>query len=246
MDDDARLLLIAVSATALLALVLGGVLHGRLAARARRRQQRFFGLPDNSECLLVVSRDATAEGMVARNDVLGLMELAAVVRNCGAVPQLTSGENAKQGFGDRTEFCLGGPVANRRSAAHLAGLLPGVRVRTETEGPDRWAFEIGEESYRLDAGVTEYVLLARLMAGDRERPVFLACGQRSVTHQAATRYLARNYPKLARKHGSTGTFCLLLKVVNSQAYGADVVELVADVSKAATVEPSGFTTSKEL
>lgn len=48
----------------------------------------------------------------------------------------------------------------------------------------------------------------------------------------ADRYLARNYEKLARKHANN-TFCLLLKVVNSQAYGPDVVELVADVTRAA-------------
>ncbi|MER6463355.1 hypothetical protein ACWC4D_26985 [Streptomyces sp. NPDC001288] len=36
----------------------------------------------------------------------------------------------------------------------------------------------------------------------------------------------------ARKHGN-GTFVLLLRVVNSQAYGPDVVELVEDVTRAA-------------
>ncbi|RMI42393.1 hypothetical protein [Streptomyces triticirhizae] len=246
MDDEALLLVIAVAATALVALVLGAALRGRLATRARRRQQNFFGLPDNSECLLVVGRDTTADGAVARNDVLALLELAAVIRNSGATAQLISGETAQQGFGERTEFCLGGPVANRRSAAHLSSLLPGVLVNTDAEGPDRWALHIGSERYRLDPGVAEYVLLARLTAGEGDRPVFLACGQRSVTNQAATRYLARHHTRLARKHGSSGTFCLLLKVVNSQAYGADVVELVADVTKAATTRPPGLTTSKEL
>jgi hypothetical protein len=62
--------------------------------------------------------------------------------------------------------------------------------------------------------------------------VFLFCGQRAITNQAATRYLARNHERLARKHGNN-SFVLLLKVVNSQAYGPDVVELVADVTRAA-------------
>ena len=62
--------------------------------------------------------------------------------------------------------------------------------------------------------------------------MFLFCGQHAITNQAATRYLARNHEKLARKHGGS-TFVLLLKVVNSQAYGPDVVELVADVTRAA-------------
>lgn len=78
------------------------------------------------------------------------------------------------------------------------------------------------------------MLLARLTAAQRRdaRPVFLFCGQRAITNQAATRYLARNHERLHRKHGNN-SFVLLLKVVNSQAYGPDVVELVADVTRAA-------------
>lgn len=125
---------------------------------------------------------------------------------------------------------------NRRMVAHMAAMLPGVRMNVDPEpGPDRGAFQIGGERYRLEAGVVEYVLLARLTAGDRReaRPAFLFCGQRAITNQAATRYLARHHEKLARKHGSN-SFVLLLKVVNSQAYGPDVVELVGDVTRAAT------------
>ncbi|MDT0307940.1 hypothetical protein RM780_13335 [Streptomyces sp. DSM 44917] len=246
MNDDVRSLLIAVAATAVAAVLLGWFLRSYREERATRRLQTFFGLPDNSECLLVVGRDAGTDGAVARNDVSALLELAAVVKNCGAHAQLVSGENARQGFGELTEFCIGGPVSNRRTAAHLAGLLPGVSVNTEGEpGADRGAFLIGSDRYRLENGSVEHVLLARLTAGQRGRPLFLICGQRSVTSQAAARYLARHHARLARKHGSGGDFCLLLRVVNSQAYGADVVELVKDVTKSATVPPK-LTSSKDL
>jgi hypothetical protein len=120
-------------------------------------------------------------------------------------------------------------------AAHLSAMLPGVRVNTDPEpGPDRLAFQIGSERYRMDKGVSEYVLLARLTAGQpgMTRPVFLFSGQTAITNQAATRYLARNHERLARKYGNN-SFVLLLKVVNSQAYGPDVAELVSDVTRAA-------------
>ena len=117
----------------------------------------------------------------------------------------------------------------------MHAMLPGVRVNTDPEpGPDRLAFQIGSERYRMEAGLTEYVLLARLTAGQPgpARPVFLFCGQKAITNQAASRYLARNHERLSRKHGNN-SFVLLLKVVNSQAYGPDVVELVADVTRTA-------------
>jgi hypothetical protein len=124
-------------------------------------------------------------------------------------------------------------------AAHLATLLPGVDVNTEVEpAAERGAFTIGTERYAMDKGTTEYVLLARLTVGEGARPVFLFCGQRAITNQAASRYLVRHHEELARKHGTDGSFVLLLKVVNSQAYGPDVVELVADVTRTARTAPA--------
>ncbi|MET9834828.1 hypothetical protein ABZ078_37370 [Streptomyces sp. NPDC006385] len=235
MNDDVRNIVLGVVAAGISA-ALGWLARTYLWKRKLRRKQAFLGLPQNAESLLVVNRDpAASEPAVHRFDVFALLELAALIKDCGAHLQMVTQDNVQQGFGERTEFCVGGPGSNRRMLAHMAAMLPGVRVNIDPEpGPDRGAFQIGGERYRMDPGVTEYVLLARLTAGERReaRPVFLFCGQRAITNQAATRYLARNHERLARKHG-TKPFVLLLKVVNSQAYGPDVVELVADVTRAA-------------
>ncbi|MFE2510203.1 hypothetical protein [Streptomyces naganishii] len=236
MTDDVRNIVLGVLAAGISA-ALGWLARTYLWRRRLRRKQAFFGLPDNSESLLVVNRDAGGPDLtVTRHDVFALLELSALIKDCHAAAQVIAHDAAQQGFGERTEFCVGGPASNRRMAAHLSSLLPGVRVNVDAEpGPDRGAFQIGGERYRLEAGRSEYVLLARLTAGERRaeaRPVFLFCGQRAIDNQAATRYLARNHERLSRKYGG-GSFVLLLKVVNSQAYGPDVVELVADVTRAA-------------
>ncbi|WP_445284609.1 hypothetical protein [Streptomyces sp. DSM 118148] len=235
MNDDVRNIVLGVVAAGVSA-ALGWLARTYLWRRRLRRKQAFFGLPDHSESLLVVNRNAGGpELSVMRHDVFALLELSALIKDCNAHAQVVAHDATRQGFGERTEFCLGGPVSNRRMAAHLSSLLPGVRVNTQAEsGPEAGAFRIGGEDYRVDSGRSEYALLARLTAGSRgeARPVFLFCGQRAITNQAATRYLAREHERLARKYGS-GSFVLLLKVVNSQAYGPDVVELVADVTRAA-------------
>lgn len=227
-----------------------GVLTGALTAalgwfgraflwrRALRRRQRFLGLPDNAPCLLVVGRDpATEERAVARSDVFALLELSALIKDCRARADVVPHDEVRQGFGEQSEFCIGGPASNQRTAAHLRSLLPGVTVHTGPEpGPERGALTVGGEHYRMEPGTVEYVLLARLTGAQEqgERPVFVVCGQRGVANQAATRYLSRRHLRLSRRHGSNGTFCLLLKVTNSRAYGPDMVELVADVTRAAT------------
>ncbi|MFE9401121.1 hypothetical protein ACFYNY_05020 [Streptomyces sp. NPDC006530] len=232
MNDDVRNIVLGVLAAGISA-ALGWLGRTHLWRRGLRRRQAFFGLPTHAQCLLVVNRDAAREGAVHRFDVFALLELASLIKDCGAHAQIIQHDLAQQGFGERTEFCLGGPYSNRRMAAHLVSLLPGVTMNVDAEpGPDRGAFQIGSERYRLENGVVEYVLLARVAPAPDSRPVFLFCGQSAITNQAATRYLARNAEKLARKHGN-GSFCLLLKVVNSHAYGPDVVELVADVTRAA-------------
>ncbi|MFF8950755.1 hypothetical protein ACF09I_18510 [Streptomyces sp. NPDC014940] len=235
MNDDVRNIVLGVVAAGVSA-ALGWLARTYLWRRRLRRKQAFFGLPDHSESLLVVNRNAGgSELSVMRHDVFALLELSALIKDCNAHAQVVAHDATRQGFGERTEFCLGGPVSNRRMGAHLSSLLPGVGVNTQAEsGPEAGAFRIGGEDYRVDSGRSEYVLLARLTAGGRgeARPVFLFCGQRAITNQAATRYLAREHERLARKYGS-GSFVLLLKVVNSQAYGPDVVELVADVTRAA-------------
>ncbi|MFR0356244.1 hypothetical protein [Streptomyces sediminimaris] len=238
MNDDVRNIVLGVVAAGVSA-ALGWLARTYLWKRKLRRKQAFFGLPDNSESLLVVNRGAGGpELTVMRYDVFALLELAALIKDCNAHAQILAHDAARQGFGERTEFCVGGPASNRRMVAHLASMLPGVRVNVDAEpGPDRGAFQIGTERYRVQPGREEYALLARLTAGQSPnvRPVFLFCGQTAITNQAATRYLARNHERLSRKHGN-GSFVLLLKVVNSQAYGPDVVELVADVTRAAQAE----------
>ncbi|GHD01257.1 hypothetical protein GCM10010313_13560 [Streptomyces violarus] len=235
MNDDVRNIVLGVVAAGISA-ALGWVARTYLWKRRLRRKQSFFGLPDNSESLLVVNRNAGGpEFAVMRYDVFALLELAALIKDCNAHAQILPHDTARQGFGERTEFCVGGPASNRRMAAHLSSLLPGVRVNMDSEpGPDRGSFQIGSERYRVDNGKEEYALLARLTAerSQNTRPVYLFCGQTAITNQATTRYLARHHEKLARKYGNS-SFALLLKVINSQAYGPDVVELVEDVTQAA-------------
>lgn len=210
--------------------------------RRRRRLERtraFFGMPAGTECLVVVNR-STGMGSnsrtVTRRDAYALMELAGLVRECGARADVVAHDAVEQGLGAKTELCFGGPVSNERMAAHLAWGLPGVEVATG-ELAEQNSIMVGGQTFTRAADAAHYVLVARLAAADGGRPVFLICGQTGIANQAGVRYLTTRHQEWARRYGVDGTFAVVLKVINPKAYGPDVVELAADVTRQATTAP---------
>ncbi|GHH76950.1 hypothetical protein ACFRKE_08485 [Kitasatospora indigofera] len=222
---------------------------GWLAQNLRRRRRlgrvrEFFGMPGGSECLLVVNRHTASNSSksVSRNDVFALMELSALVKECGAQAELVTHDEVRQGLGHKAEFCLGGPASNDRTAAHLASWLPGVRFAEDPVKHHEMSLVVGAEEYAFESpsrtsGGRVYALLARIQTGHGGRPAFLIAGQTATSNHAAVRYLVANHRKLARTYGTDGTFALVLRLVNSTAYGPDLVELVADVTRKALAPP---------
>ncbi len=225
---------------------LGWLAQSLRRRRRLERERSFFGLPAGGEALLVVNRQASATDArsVARDDVYALMELSALVRECGARATLTGHDEVRQGLGDKTEFCVGGPVGNRRTAAHLESWLPGVAfVDPPAEaGHPVHTLLVGTREFRFltsreEPGQRTHALLARVHLREGSRPVFLVAGQTAVSNHAAARYLAAHHRELAREHGRDGAFAVVLRVVNARAYGPDVVEFEADVTEAAVSRP---------
>ncbi|MFF2142544.1 hypothetical protein [Kitasatospora sp. NPDC058190] len=217
------------------------------ALRRRRRIERvrgFLGLPSGSECLIVVPRSVGTGShahTVTRRDAYALMWLAGLVEECGARPELVAHDAAHRGLGTKTELCLGGPVSNDRMAAHLAWGLPGVLV-TSGPGPGSNVLVVGDRDFRADQDQA-HTLLARIATPDDGRPVFLISGQTGTANQAGVRYLVSHHRELARTYGRNGTFALVLRVVNPEAYGPDMVELVADVTAEALRRPAAASTT---
>jgi hypothetical protein len=204
-------------------------ISGRLLRLRRlRRKQVFFGLSSGGECLLVVPRMVSAdnERSVHRNDAAAMLDLSAILGECGAKPEVIFHDQVYQGLADKPEFCIGGPVANQRTEAHVRSVLPGVRIA----GPEeRTAIEVGGESYPSNTRRVEYALLAKIVRSKRDKPAFVICGQTSIANRAAARYLDAEYQRLRSRYG-VRRFCVLLRVIESESYGPSVVELVRDIT----------------
>jgi hypothetical protein len=231
-------------AAGLLTAVLLWLAQWSLRRRRLQRTRDFFGLQAGADCLLVVNRHASSanELSVHRRDVFALLELAGLIKLCGARAEVVSHDEVRRGFGEKAEFCIGGPSSNSRTAAHLKWKLPGVdiasRLGATAPGPsDGLPIRIGDVTFSREPGAG-YVLLAKVVAEEQPRPVFVISGQTAVTNQAAVRYLVAHERKLARKYGTKGGFCAILKVINPEAYGPDVVEWAADVTDTAFRAPA--------
>jgi hypothetical protein len=210
-----------------------------LAYRRLARKRAFFGLDGGARALLVVARHASSprEQSVHRRDVSALVELAAIARECGARAELVrAGEPT--GIGNLTEFCVGGPDTNPRAVAHLRTLLPGVRMSSYQDDGRHLRLGAGVHTFEREPGRAEYAVLARSPV--RGHAVFSLLGQASHANLAAARYLGEKHRSLHRQYGADRAFCLILRVVEPDAYGADLVEVAADVT-ADAFGPTGQT-----
>ena len=208
------------------------------ALRYRRmaRKRAFFGLDEGADCVLTVSRHAASphENSVHRTDVAALVELATIVRECGARPDLTTESRLRQGLGRLTEFCVGGPHGNARTAAHLRAIVPGVRFEAaDGPHPQDLAFYVGTVAFNREMDKAEYAVLCRAWGPDRGRPVFILGGQTARANLAAARFLARRYLELHRRYGAANRFCVVLRIVEPGVYGSDFTEIAADLTEPA-------------
>ncbi len=209
----------------------------RLRDMARKRA--FFGVQAGEEVLMFVAKHHSSprSSSVHRSDVATLIELATVVKECGGEPTLVVAGDARRESGRLAEYCVGGPIANPRTAAYLRLLFPGVRadLNENPEAVDELPIVVGDRVFTRTRDREEYVLLIRTQPPDARRPVFLLIGQTAHTNLAAARYLTDRRKELEREFRDRPTFCLMLRIREASTFGGDHIERVADVTAQAAV-----------
>ncbi|MGW0148708.1 hypothetical protein ACWDVU_24215 [Streptomyces sp. NPDC003333] len=204
-------------------------------ARAVNRRAAFFGVRPGETCLIVLGNKHNAPGTAAYRDVRAVIELTLLIGELGCKASVESGD-FRGGNGDRTEFCVGGPVggANARTGGHLAAHLPGVTFHPyDRTRPESVAIEVGGEKFLFDRGNQEYALVAKFTPAESSRPVFLVSGQSSVANLAAIHFLRREYARVAERLPSVERFCLLISVSDIGTYEFHRATLERDVTTAA-------------
>lgn len=217
----------------LLASVIAGtaVWLSQWFVRLRRlaRLRAFLGVSAGSICTVAVSRHAASSHSMSvhRRDLAAVVEVATLLRQCGASADVLITDAELRGVGELTEFCIGGPSTNQRTAAHLSRFVPGLVVDPQETDPDGLTLHLAGREFRRVPGVEEFVLVFRLpVEVAAKRPLWIICGQTARSNHAAARYLSAESRILARRFKRQPGFCLALKVVNPKTYDHRYVELV--------------------
>jgi hypothetical protein len=204
------------------------------ASTRTRSLRRFLGLvgPYRNSCRIVVGRHHSNQRLIHQFDVAAMLEVSALVRAAGVSPVVLSAEEAAD-TADEVEFCVSGPTANPRMAAHLRRYVPGLtHAPAEPDSPRSLALLVGGREFAAERGHTEYVALARICRPGRAH-LFLLDGQTGITNRAAAVYLGEHRAQLRRRFGDTESFVVILRVSDPIAYGHREVEEVADVTRQA-------------
>lgn len=207
--------------------------HRTAIATAVRRKVAFFGLAPGTTCLIVMNNHWQKPGSTSHNDVYAMIEVAALAHETGCPIMVLPADQLRESNGDRTEFCIGGPTSNPRTAGHMAANLPGVKDLSEAGGLGPGALLVGGEQFRFERGRLEHALVARFTPPGSSRSVILISGHRSINNRAAIHFLTREYRNLSKSVASIEQFCLVLRIDASDTYGHQATELVADVTTAA-------------
>lgn len=213
------------------------------AVRLRKssRKRAFFGIRRGGRCTISVPRHAASRwsDSVHRRDLAAVLEVAAIIKDCGGETDLNIGADGLRGVGVLTEFCIGGPHSNRRTAAHLDQFVPGVMFVPYEDDPDGLPIQVGERVFRRNKGQEEFVLLIRItLPRPQAAPLWIIYGQIAKGNQAAVQYLEHNHSSLMKNHGIDRSFCLAFRLINSHDYDHNHLEEVGDLTDQAFRPPA--------
>ncbi|WJK40729.1 hypothetical protein O7608_30855 [Solwaraspora sp. WMMA2056] len=242
MNGVVEQLALGVAASAIAGSAVWGYQQLRTGSRIRT-ERSFLGLPMKGAhpIRIIVGDQAGTTGQVNRTDMAAVFELAFLLRNTGAAVDLQTAEEARVRRADDTEFCVGGPHSNTRTAAAIRRHFPGlVFPPFDPINGTHWTLSVGKRRLLGVKGQVEYVMLARIQRTGRPH-LFIVAGQAAVANHAAAAYFAQEVPSLRRRFGDTSTFCLGLRVLDSKIYGHHEVEELADL----TAEAQGHDPEEE-
>jgi hypothetical protein len=220
--------------TGLVAAVVSGTVvwvwqRGR-GVRTRRGKAAFFGLRPGRECLVVMNRHWQAPNAVARPDVYALLEVGSLAEELGCPVSVRASDDLREHTDDRTEFCIGGPDSNERTAAHLASFLPGVTCLPYSEVGAMVEIVVGDRRFIREPDKLEYALVAKFRPPHARQPIWLICGQTAITNRAAVHFVKRHYVTLRGSLASIDRFALVVRVTSPGVYGHTMVELDTDIT----------------
>jgi hypothetical protein len=205
--------------------------------RRSHRKAAFFGLQPGGRCLIVMNHRWNEPLSTHQNDVHALIEIGALATEAGAKVSVKSCDDIRESNLDRTEFCVGGPSSNPRTAGYLAACLPGIRASERKR--DDLAISWGSHRLGYEKGKRSHAVVAKFTPATSTRPVVLISGQSAIANRAAVHLLKRDYRQLSRTLSSAEEFCLILRVTAPDVYGHEMVEVAEDVSDIAfAAQPS--------
>ena len=194
-----------------------------------RKKRNFYNIKRDQKIYLTINQYNQTK-LMSHRDISTLIDISKIPHDLDGDVMILPIDEVKFSPGEYVEFCIGGVDSNRRSELYLDEFFKNIYMNSY-QSQNSLRIEVGNDKFDYEKDRVVYSILAKFYPNkNTELPVFLICGQTSLSNKGAAYYLMNNYQELYKKH-KNNPFCYILMTKNFKSFGHKNVSLVKDVSE---------------
>lgn len=195
---------------------------------SKRSKRKFFKIHKGDLVYITINERSNSPKTMSHRDILTLMETSKIANDLEGEILLEPIDTAKIAPGNQVEFCIGGIDSNKRSKIFLSKFFRNISMNSFKDS-NSLRISVDGINYDYVKGKRAYAILARIFPTLTSKPIFLLCGQTSLSNRAAAYYLEKNYNLLLKKYRKK-SFCMVLEIEDFEYFGFKSGRLAEDVT----------------
>lgn len=192
------------------------------------RKRKFFRIKKGQEVYITMNQNPLNPNTMSHKDIHTLIDISKIAHELEGKILFKQVNEARVAPGDQVEFCIGGTESNERTKIFLSKYLPKITMPSY-DSSKSVEIKVNKLEFSYEKGIRAFAILAKIFPEGKKYPIFLICGQISISNRATAYYLLKNYSELLKKY-SNRPFCQIVGIEDYKLFGYQSVKLVKDIT----------------